>query len=264
VSKRKALKEHWRFYRLFGFRGVFLALKRIVMTGSAETEISVRSIEHPFRLRLMTSDILTYKQVFVKLEYKLEPVKPPRTILDAGANIGLSSIYFANRFPEAKIFAVEPERSNFSLLEKNSTRYANIVPIHAALWNENADVEIIDPGYGKWGFQTHGVGRQSTGQVCHKVRGVTVDKLMEDYGIDHIDILKMDIEGAEREVFRDVAKWIKKVGILVIELHERLNTGCNRSFYNATNDFDIEWQQGENVFLARTGWARKDGARQSV
>ena len=80
---------------------------------------------------------------------------------------------------------------------------------------------------------------------------MTVDTLMKEHGIDHIDILKIDIEGAEKEVFRDPSAWIGKVDALIVELHERMKLGCNRSFYNGTNCFDDEWFQGENVYLAR-------------
>jgi hypothetical protein len=76
---------------------------------------------------------------------------------------------------------------------------------------------------------------------------------MQDQEIGFIDVLKMDIEGAEKEVFQDASKWVEKVGILVVELHEHLRSGCNRSFYNATNNFEQEWRQGESVYLARKG-----------
>ena len=83
-----------------------------------------------------------------------------------------------------------------------------------------------------------------------------VDRIMRDHGIEFIDVLKMDIEGAEKEVFENATPWIDKVGILIVELHERLKPGCSRSFYNATNDFDLEWTRGENIFLTRSGKRR--------
>jgi hypothetical protein len=76
---------------------------------------------------------------------------------------------------------------------------------------------------------------------------------MRELRIEHIDILKIDIEGAEREVLRDPSAWIGNVDTLIVELHERLKLGCNRSFYNATNGFDDEWIQGENVYVTRSG-----------
>ena len=76
---------------------------------------------------------------------------------------------------------------------------------------------------------------------------------MKEQGIDHIDLLKIDIEGAEREIFRDPSSWIGKVDALIVELHERMKPGCNRSFYGGATGLDHEWSQGENVYLTRSG-----------
>jgi hypothetical protein len=80
---------------------------------------------------------------------------------------------------------------------------------------------------------------------------MTVDKIMQDYNLEKVDILKIDIEGAEKEVFTDTSSWIEKVNSIIIELHERMKAGCNRSFYCGSNGFDNEWKQGENVYLSR-------------
>ncbi len=89
------------------------------------------------------------------------------------------------------------------------------------------------------------------GDIFQTVRATTVDRIINDFELDKIDILKIDIEGAEREVFDDTSSWIGKVDALIVELHERIKSGCNRSFYNGSNGFDHEWTQGENVYLAR-------------
>ncbi|UCG14639.1 MAG: FkbM family methyltransferase [Deltaproteobacteria bacterium] len=239
------------YCRIFGFRGIYFVLEAKLLTTSKEVEAKVPSIRDPLTLRLKTSDIGTYLQVFINQDYDFTIAETPRMILDAGANIGLTSIYFTHKFPEATILAMEPEESNFAVLEKNTAPYRRIIPSQAALWCENTWIDLIDPGLGKWGFQTYNVNDNNAISVRHKVQGMTVDKIMQDQGIEFIDILKMDIEGAEKEVFQDPSKWIDKVGVLIVELHEHLKTGCNRSFYNATNNFDIERKKGENIYLAK-------------
>ena len=87
--------------------------------------------------------------------------------------------------------------------------------------------------------------------ICHTVMGMTIDKIMKDYSLAKIDILKVDIEGAEKEVFSETSSWIEKVDSIIIELHERMKVGCNRSFYCGSNGFENEWIQGENVYLSR-------------
>jgi FkbM family methyltransferase len=194
-----------------------------------------------------STDVLTYEQVFLNNEYEFRAIERPQVIVDAGANVGLASILFANRYPQAKIFAIEPEHDNFTLLTENVHPYDNIVPLHAALWGENTTIHLMDPGDGAWGFMTEPAGEGRA------VRAITVDRLMSDHGIGHIDILKVDIEGAEKEVFADTSAWIDRVGSIIVELHEGLKGGCNRSFYNATSGFPHEWLYGENVYVSQPG-----------
>lgn len=241
------------YSRVVGIRGVTAAIKGKVTRMPAWLEINRADVRFPFFLRMPSSDAATFEQIFIKQEYDFDVKRTPKTIIDAGANIGLAAIYFSSKFPEAKIIAVEPEDSNFEILKKNVAPYGNIVPLRAALWHENAQINLMDPGLGKWGFMTQEQDghEQAYGEVVHKVQGMTVDSIMRQYGIEHIDILKVDIEGAEREIFQDPSAWIGETDALIIELHEHMKPGCHRSFYNGSNGFDEEWRQGENVFLTR-------------
>lgn len=247
------LKQAEMYLRTLGVRGLLLAIKGKLTNSTVLFKLKRLDCKSPFWLRVCYSDIKTYEQVFVLQDYKFLVEKHPKYIVDAGANIGLASIYFANKYPSTKIIAIEPEQSNFELLKKNIAPYPNIIPIQAALWNKNEEINLVDPGLGKWGFMTENQARveDSLGNICHTVMGITIDKILEDYALEKIDILKMDIEGAEREVFSDNSSWIKKIDSIIIELHERMKAGCNRSFYCRSNGFDHEWMQGENVYLSR-------------
>ena len=86
------------------------------------------------------------------------------------------------------------------------------------------------------------------------VKGMTVRSIMDTFGFSFIDVLKIDIEGAEKEVFADTSEWISNVNSLIVELHEGKKPGCKRSFYNGTNGFEAERHYGENVFSSRPGW----------
>ncbi|MBB1162648.1 FkbM family methyltransferase [Aquariibacter albus] len=211
---------------------------------------------HPLWLRLPSSDLDAYRQVFVDHEYAFKVEREPRVIVDAGANIGLASLYFANRYPGARIIAIEPERHNFDTLCANVRAYPNITPLRAALWNRDEAIDLVDPGLGDWGFMTDGGG--ASADLRHRrfdvVPGMTVDRLMKDHGIACIDILKMDIEGAEREVFLDPSPWIGKVNAMIVELHERLKTGCEDNFHRGAAGFDRQWRRGENVYVSHAGF----------
>lgn len=179
--------------------------------------------------------------------------------MDAGANIGLASIYFANQYPDTKIIAIEPEQSNFSVLQKNVVHYPNITPVQAALWHKNEKIYLFNPGLGKWTFMTKSKdeAKKNLKNICHAVNGVTADKLINDYKLNKIDILKTDIEGAEKEVFSNTSAWIHKIDALIVELHERMKPGCKKSFYTGLNGFDQEWKRGENTFLMRGDFIKK-------
>jgi FkbM family methyltransferase len=205
---------------------------------------------------------MIYKQIFINAEYNFSTTYEPEVIIDAGANIGLASIYFANKYPDAKIIAVEPEESNFELLLKNIRQYENIIPIHAALWNANEEIDILNSGLGECGFmvtdnKNNSVLKTPKADLYQKVSAVTINKIIDDYKLNHIDVLKIDIEGAEKEIFEDSLGWISKVKSIIIELHEYMKMGCNRSFYNNTNGFDAEWHQGENIYLSRNNYIIK-------
>jgi hypothetical protein len=80
---------------------------------------------------------------------------------------------------------------------------------------------------------------------------VGVEELLEELGTDRLDLLKIDIEGGEVEVFDAARSWIDRVDVLVAELHDRLRRGCSRAFYTATAGFPHETYRGENVFVWR-------------
>lgn len=245
--------------RILGYSGVIGYLKSRVTQSTLFYEVRRDDCRHPFYLRIPSSDVPTYKQVFIDLEYAFSVASPPDVIVDAGANIGLASIYFTNKYPAAKIIAIEPEQSNFELLKKNVAAYPNIQPVQAALWHKNEEIDLVDPGLGNWGFMTEQKGNLNgnAAPTRHRVQAMTVDKIMEVFDLKKINILKIDIEGAEKEVFSDTTAWINRVDSMIVELHERMKTGCNRSFYLGSVGFEHEWMQGENVYLSRHGYLTK-------
>ena len=247
--------------RMFGVRGLNYALQAKLLTSSPDVVVNTSDLAHPLRVRLRTSDIDAWIQVFEGREYECLPTFQPKTIIDAGANVGMATVYFANRYPEARIVAVEPETSNFCLLQKNVAPYPNVTPIQAALWSENTLLSLIDPGLGKWGYRTSRIDAAMNDRTSQKVAAFTVEQIMSDYEFDSVDILKIDIEGAEKEVFENSSPWINRVRLLIVELHEHLKPGCTRSFYNATNCFQHEWHKGENIFLERESGKRPDTPR---
>ena len=242
-------------YSMFGVNGLLLTTKSRLFQRQIEALVVVPDILHPVWIRLRSSDTSVLWQVFGIAEYDADFCKPPRIIVDAGANIGLTSIFFANKYPEARVFAIEPETSNYEIMKKNTACYSNIIPIRAALWKNNTELSVFDPGLGKYGFQTmDGIEKRA---ALERVCGLTIDKLMADYNLDQIDILKIDIEGSEKEIFENASSWTGRVGVIEVEMHDRIKTGCSRVVYLATKDFDFQYHKGETIFLVRKEYMPK-------
>ena len=237
--------------RVAGFRGIWSWGKGALTGKSFLIKLRKPGVKHPIFLRIPSSDPRTFDQIFIRSEYDFAVRRQPKVIVDAGANIGLASIYFANKYPEARIISVEPELGNFRVLEKNAASYPNIVPVRAAVWKENTKINVVDPGLGEWAFMTHEKGAGAPGQVMQEVDAMTIDRIVENHKLDHIDILKIDVEGAECEIFENPSAWIDRVDSMIVELHERMKPGCNRSFYRSTEHFGDEWWRGENAYVTR-------------
>jgi FkbM family methyltransferase len=238
--------------RVFGSRGVLLAFFAYVIKGNFSASVIPAGQQHRVFLRLNSSDIGVYEKVFFEQEYHFTLDRQPEWIIDAGANIGLASLFFAQCFPSAKVLAIEPEKSNFAQLCRNVAPYSNIIPMNVALWKEDIPLRIVDPGFGHWAFQTKAASLNSPVPRERLIQGLSVESLKKKMGMNRIDILKIDIEGAEKEVFENAGDWIDSVETIIAELHDRLKPGCSRSFFRATTGFAQEWTRGENIFVSRS------------
>lgn len=180
----------------------------------------------PLIIRRGDSDIRVFKQIFLDEVYHFFPEGfAPQVIVDAGANVGYSPVWFASKFHSAKIYAIEPVPSNFRILEKNTERNPGIIPIQAGLWFEKGKLKIHDPKIGSWGFET----QAANSEDAEAVEGITILGLMERYGLSKIDLLKIDIEGAEFELFKcNSSEWLPVVNMIMIEVHDRLKPGCSK------------------------------------
>ena len=214
--------------------------------GRNDVTVTVPGIRCPLNIRPRTSDKPVFEQIFLNRDYDLPLYISPRLIIDAGANVGFASIYFANRYPGATIIALEPARENFGVLVRNTSDYPQVIPIQAALWSTCAMLSVNDHNE-SWACT---VEPQKDAQT-EGVPGVSVTALLMRYDYSVIDILKMDIEGAEREVLAgDCRSWLTKTRVLIVELHDRFWPGCSEALESAVTGlgfFRIE--RGENTVL---------------
>jgi FkbM family methyltransferase len=166
-------------------------------------------------------------------------------IIDAGANIGLSSVFFAMHFPTALVVAVEPEERNFDVLRMNAARF-DIECLKAAISSQNGRAKVTDPGRGDWGYQTEPA-------ADGDVPSVTINSLYRRYANNRMVpfIVKIDIEGGEKELFGLNTEWIRETPLLIVELHDWLfpKSGTSGPFLRSIAALDRDFlQRSENIF----------------
>lgn len=214
--------------------------------------IYMPNYRYPILLRSHTTDYSTFKQIFIKEDYNINFSFDPEIIIDAGANIGLASIYFSNRFPSALVYAIEPEKSNYSTLLKTVNAYSNVTPINAALHHtNNLRLELFDRGIGHWGFTTQAVKNNNRVTKLDKIETVSIYSIISLYSLKIIDILKIDIEGAEVEVFQKNSElWLPRVRCIIIEFHERFRPNSQLPITQLlrANGFEA-YNKGENCIF---------------
>jgi FkbM family methyltransferase len=217
--------------------------------------------ERQFYFRAKTSDEGVITQVFRQQQYGFHRWRRAGEILkfishrhqegrrplvvDAGANIGASVVYFDQKLPAAKIVAIEPAIANFDILKLN-TQGLDVDLRLAALGAARGHVKIIDPGLSHWGYRTEQSEPDST-----TVPIVSVNEIYDGYGEEFFPLLvKIDIEGGERSLFDQNVEWVCKTPIIVIEPHDwmlpKQNTvrGLLRLLANEDRDILV---QGENI-----------------
>lgn len=192
-----------------------------------------------------------------------------RTIVDAGANIGIATARFRYYHPDAEIVALEPESKNFELLEANCGPHSKTDLRKNGLWSKTCRLKIL-PSDCNLSFRVDEV---TDPNATADVEAVSIPDLMAQRGWDEIDILKMDIEGAERNVFTAAdTSWLCRVNVLIFEVPDADSPGTTQLIYQKYTENGIAARThycGECLILIRDGidWRfevdhvlRRDGA----
>ncbi len=226
----------YRFIQIFLFKISFI---------SSIYEIGFGKI----KLRKNTSDLSVYKQIFIDGEYCISRNSTPEIVVDLGANIGLFSIYISKIYPNAKVFCIEPDPRNFAILAENLSGRANFILLNNAIWNIETELDLnLHNLGGEWGTRVSPI---ITDKTLHLVASLTMNQLVKRNSLKSIDILKIDIEGAEENLFSANIEWIKFVKEIIIELHDDLQPGCSKSFFSAISSFNPRTSvSGENLVLS--------------
>jgi len=193
-------------------------------------KLTSRQLDFPVYARRGTSDLSVFHQIFVEREYScIDSLKVEGLIVDLGANVGYSSSYFLSRFPKSNVIAIEPDGGNLDCALMNTNPYGTRCRvIRAAIWPLDEKLAFQNETMGTG----HEWGRKLKPSPSGEVDTITMPEVITGHGgIERIALLKVDIEGAEVDLFGHGAdKWIDKVDNIVAELH---GEEARRVFFNA-------------------------------
>lgn len=213
-----------------------------------------------FVIRLLTSDKEVLKQVIINNEYLpiIDLIKSRNAeqsielIVDLGSNIGLTSLFFNTHFANATIFAVEPDEDNFTILKENidiNNVNANVILINKAIWTNSTDKLFINNEFRDKREWARALSYLKDNSKC--VQLITLNDIVQYFNCAKvIDILKMDIEGTEYELFKSrefLLILVRYVRFMCFEIHEEIKERI--FFYEILKQINFEYiAEGETIF----------------
>jgi FkbM family methyltransferase len=235
------------------------------MSSLASASIEFSGITRQFHFREQTSDEAVVRMVLVNKQYDLtrlaryaeliafarrreaSGLKP--LIVDAGANIGATSLYFCVQYPGAEVVAVEPDRENVDLLNRNVAGL-NVEVIRGALSSRPGRARVVDVGRGHWAYRTESIGGAEL--APDTIPHVTINDIYASRAAGFFPfIAKIDIEGSERDLFSDNTEWVARTPLIIIELHDWMlpKAGTSAPFLRCISRLDRDFvSRGENVY----------------
>jgi FkbM family methyltransferase len=193
--------------------GTWVTLRRLKTGPESGPAVPVvfHNLHYPILLRPQTADVETIIDNVVREEYgQFQPASEPQWMIDAGAYIGDTTAYFLSRFPNLRAIALEPNPPSFDIATQNLKPYGERAVLLKQALSGNDDRRAF-------GGSSIGASVQDTG---FEVECTSVPKLLEQFSIGRVNILKMDVEGAEQVVFSSNPEiWLDQVDLLIIEVH---------------------------------------------
>ena len=244
------VSQTWTAFRRYGSTAALFFLSANLRRKSGSTRqalhrLPLKGIEHALFLREGRSDPFFFGQIFLDQEFGPTRTLEVSSIIDLGGNAGLASVWFLNTFPRAKLVTIEANPDNYPSLEANLAPYGDRpTVVKGGVWWRRTPLALIR----RQNEGDAGVREAVPGDdPATLIDGWDIPALMERGGFTHIDLLKIDIEGAEVELLLNGAeRWLPQVRNLSVELH---GPECETALERALAPYTYQRQVlGELIF----------------
>ncbi len=216
-------------------------LRGLISSGGTRMGFGIAHFDRP------TLNFL-YREIFTRQQYYFRADCEAPLILDCGANLGMASLYFKWLYPKSRVQAFEPDPATFQLLKQNIVQNNLDVEAHnCALWDEDGEVDFfVDSGNPGTLLMSTEISRMNGESI--KVPACRLSNFIDGT----VDFLKLDVEGAEHKVLRDLVQTGKMSAIrqMVVEYHHRLgqHKSCLAEFLAMLEQAGFEYQVRAEVY----------------
>jgi len=176
----------------------------------------------------------------VETYQKYFPDDKKLNVIDAGSNIGLTSVYLSKYFKDSKFITIEPDTSNFESVSYNlqANGIKNVAKIKGGLWSKNTNLKLVHDFRDQKDWSIRVEETQETGDLM----AFSIQHLIQENQFETIDILKIDIEGSEKEVFTGAAadvSFLSKTKCIAIEIHDEFD--CRESINTILEHYNFKF-----------------------
>lgn len=218
-----------------------------VLTSESDQKYKVKLLKSTLNLSIRkhpSSDLKVFGQVFRGNEYKrvVELYKHyfgsnPDNIIDAGGNVGYTSVYLKSVFSNVNLAIIEPSDANFAMIQENfALNKIEAKWFKGGLWDKNTNLKIVRDfrDQSDWSIRVEETEEESD------LEAFTVDFVMKESGFTMIDIFKIDIEGAEKQIFGISAStdFLKNTKCLALEIHDEFD--CRKDIVNLLEHYGFK------------------------
>ncbi len=202
----------------------FKMLNKIISVGKDKEYIHDVD-DASFFIRKNSSDVFVVYEVWKRKLYNIG-IKKNDTVIDVGANIGAFTTFAAKKSIDGNVFSFEPEKSNFRQLQKNVrlNKLKNVVIYNLGVNKSKGLAQLfVSNNNGA----SHSLCNSGTNEI-QTIHCITLADIFDKCNIDNIDVLKLDVEGAEYDIlFSTPVKIFRKIDRIILEFHDNINLKYN-------------------------------------